>query len=579
MDFLKTFVYLYIYIEIGILFIMNVLTESNKQQILSEYSGSTVEKLARKFSVSNERIKKILIDSGVEIRVPTKSKIDKEWDYAIELRKKYPRHNGRHYVAISKNKDKVEIDDYLNTSGALTAYIKNVLKIEVPSLYKRKKYFHDNGIQWYEQFFDIIEVVDQKKETKKCPYCDWETVDVNNRSGMFETHLLKEHGITKLQYLEEHPDDRGYFTLVNKSLDRKMETDNRKYVCCAICGKKFARLDWRHLAKHGITKSEYIAKYSWNTVSDELHENLSQHMIEINKNMKPMFTSRPELDIMSFIEGFGVKCISGDRKILNGKELDIYIPSLNFAIEYNGNFWHSDNIVDKNKHLYKTELCKKMGIKLLQIFEDEYFNKREIVYKKIEHIISMNKTLEKIPGRKCIVSEINKYQAKEFLDKYHIQGYVGSKVYLGAFYNEELVAVMAFKEDSKSNCTWELTRFASDYDYICQGVGGKLFKYFVDKYSPEKIKSFADRRWTVDECNNVYVKLGFKFDGYTKPDYRYYSQKLDRYKRFHKFNFRKQIMHKKYGFQLTMTESEMANELGLKRIWDCGLIKYVWRKK
>ena len=138
---------------------------------------------------------------------------------------------------------------------------------------------------------------------------------------------------------------------------------------------------------------------------------------------------------------------------------------------------------------------------------------------------------------------------------------------------------MAFKEDSKSNCTWELTRFASDYDYICQGVGGKLFKYFVDKYNPEKIKSFADRRWTVDECNNVYVKLGFKFDGYTKPDYRYYSQKLDRYKRFHKFNFRKQIMHKKYGFQLTMTESEMANELGLKRIWDCGLIKYVWRKK
>ena len=44
-----------------ILFIMNVLTESNKQQILSEYSGSTVEKLARKFSVSNERIKKIRI--------------------------------------------------------------------------------------------------------------------------------------------------------------------------------------------------------------------------------------------------------------------------------------------------------------------------------------------------------------------------------------------------------------------------------------------------------------------------------------------------------------------------------------
>ena len=49
-------------------------------------------------------------------------------------------------------------------------------------------------------------------------------------------------------------------------------------------------------------------------------------------------------------------------------------------------------------------------------------------------------------------------------------------------------------------------------------------------------------------------------------------------KRLHKFNFRKQILHKKYGFPLTMTETEMTNELGYDRVWDCGLIKYVWKK-
>lgn len=557
---------------------MRQLTDKEKNEICREYeNGMTIKELYTKHKIGDRRVRQILLDNNVVINNSHKKTTSTD-DYIEKVNERFKCKSGYTFIAISKN-DKTVYSDYLNKSGTLTAYIKNILKIEVPSLFKRKKYFHENGKQWYEQFFDIVEVIDQKNETKKCPYCDWETVDTTNRSGMFETHLLKEHGITKLLYLNEHPEDRDYFALANKSLDRKMETDKKKYVCCAICGEKFARLDWRHLGKHGITKSEYIAKYGWNVTSENLHERLSEIAINANKNMKPVFTSKPELDIKKFIEGFNIECISGDRKVLNGKELDIYIPSLNFAIEYNGNFWHSDDIVGKNKHLYKTELCKEKGIKLLQIFEDEYFNKRDIVYKKIEHIISMNKTLEKIPGRKCIVSEINKHQAKEFLDKYHIQGYVGSKVYLGAFYNEKLVAVMTFKEDSKSNCTWELTRFASNYDYICQGVGGKLFKYFVDKYNPEKIKSFADRRWTVDECNNVYVKLGFKFDEYTKPDYRYYSPKLDRYKRFHKFNFRKQIMHKKYGFQLTMTESEMANELGLKRIWDCGLIKYVWVRK
>ena len=28
-----------------------------------------------------------------------------------------------------------------------------------------------------------------------------------------------------------------------------------------------------------------------------------------------------------------------------------------------------------------------------------------------------------------------------------------------------------------------------------------------------------------------------------------------------------------------MTENEMTKSLGYDKIWDCGLFKYVWRKK
>ena len=182
-------------------------------------------------------------------------------------------------------------------------------------------------------------------------------------------------------------------------------------------------------------------------------------------------------------------------------------------------------------------------------------------------------------GRKCVVKSIKKNVAEVFLNTYHIQGFASSTVYLGAFYGDKLIAVMTFKVENKKSHKWELNRFASDYHYICQGVGGKLFKWFIKNYNPSEIKSFADRRWTLDKENNLYMKLGFNMIDILKPNYHYYNNKIDKCNRFHKFGFRKKILHKKYGFPLTMTEDEMTKELGYSRIWDCGLFKFVWKRE
>ena len=57
----------------------------------------------------------------------------------------------------------------------------------------------------------------------------------------------------------------------------------------------------------------------------------------------------------------------------------------------------------------------------------------------------------------------------------------------------------------------------------------------------------------------------------------YYNPKISRIERFHKFGFRKQHLHKQYGLPLTMTEREMTKALGYVRIWDCGLVKYIYK--
>lgn len=262
-----------------------------------------------------------------------------------------------------------------------------------------------------------------------------------------------------------------------------------------------------------------------------------------------------------------------NKAILGGKEIDIYIPSLKIGFEYNGIRWHTEEFgKDRHYHLSKIKDAAKKGVTLIEIFEDEYVQNKEIVQAKIRHILGANKNAIRVYGRKATVSEINRTFAAEFLNRFHIQGFVNATIYLGIFYAGSLIGVMTFLNEG--NGKWNLSRYATDYSYICVGGASKLFGYFVKKYRPIIVKSFLDRRWCRSESSNVYLKMGFCFDGYVAPDYRYF---IGDGLRHHKFGFRKQILHKKYGLPLTMTESEMTEALGYKKIWDCGLIRYVWK--
>lgn len=263
-----------------------------------------------------------------------------------------------------------------------------------------------------------------------------------------------------------------------------------------------------------------------------------------------------------------------DRSVLNGKEIDIYIPKLKIGIEYNELYWHSeDKGKDKWYHYLKTKKCNENGIKLIQIFEDEYLNNKELVINKIKHLLKIPKISPKIMGRKVIVKIIDKDVAKDFLNKNHIQGYANSTIALGSYYQGILVGVMCFTKTA-INDDWILNRFATDNKYICQGIGGKLFKYFVKNYNPISVKSFADKRWTLDK-NNLYTKLGFELTEELKPDYQYIN-KDNPQKRIHKFNLRKKTLHNHYNFPIDMSEKEMVEKLNLVKIWNCGLYKYEW---
>ena len=470
-------------------------------------------------------------------------------------------------------------------SSAITDYkVRKMKMAEISKKYnvrmaKLRKIFKDNDVKiskWNGHVKKVKEKKPKKEKPilprKKCPYCDWSTIDIADKSHAYQKHLIHSHDIDVNEHVKKYPEDEPF---LKSELNRK----NNK-LQCKICGKWLSLIDDRHLQKHGITKQEYIEKFSSSSIIT------TTTLKKLRKNMEKMMenetwerkSSKYEDEIEEFLLENGVGFERHNRSILNGKELDFLIG--NYAIEFNGNKFHTEFFGGKKPsyHLNKTVTCENNGIHLIQIFEDEFHFSKDIVFNKLRHILGLDVGVkQKIHGRKCSIMEIPSSKAFEFLDKNHIQGSANSTVYIGAYYEKELIAVMTFLKEG-GNC-WNLNRFASDNRFICCGVGGKLFKWFIREYNPQYIKSFADRRWTTNPNDNLYTKLGFNLDDIIKPTYTYYSEKVNKFRRFHKFNFRKQTLSKKYGFSMDMTEIEMTRKLGYDRIWDCGLFKYVWTNK
>jgi len=208
------------------------------------------------------------------------------------------------------------------------------------------------------------------------------------------------------------------------------------------------------------------------------------------------------------------------------------------------------------------------------VYYSTELSKKEIIRKSIKY--HKNEILEKIFARKCIISEIDNINKNRFLNQNHIQGTDKSNICYGAFHENKLIAVLAFDDKrtfsgGKTENEYELSRFATDNKYIVMGIFPKMLSAFIDQYKPTKITTFANKRWTLSK-DNIYSKNGFKLVKTLPQDYLYYKNN----KIFHKFNLGKSQIKLKFPnvFDEKKTESEMAEELGYSKIWDCGKYKY-----
>lgn len=281
-----------------------------------------------------------------------------------------------------------------------------------------------------------------------------------------------------------------------------------------------------------------------------------------------------EIFIQKLLDEYNIEYQTNDRKLLNGLELDIYIPSRQIAIECNGLFFHSAKIKDNKYHINKYVLCKENGVQLITLWEDQILYQSDIVKSLILSKLGIYKEI--IGARQCCIREIDPHTCAEFLNTNHIQGETKTNIRLGLYHNDDLVAVMTFSKKSKLSGSkqmiegeWELTRFCNKLNISITGGFAKLLKYFKDNYNPKIISSFASN----DISNgDIYRKNGFEEDNHITSAY-WYIQKSS-YIRYHRSSFTKDRLEK-MGYDIkNKTESEIMDNLPYYKIYDSGHTKY-----
>jgi hypothetical protein len=214
-----------------------------------------------------------------------------------------------------------------------------------------------------------------------------------------------------------------------------------------------------------------------------------------------------------------------------GHEFDLekrnFIKLLRFNVQY---FEHTSEIK------YGCENQRQINV-----WKDQWENFPEIVMSRLQSLLGDN---QKLPARVCKVRRIDKALAETFLNKNHLQQYVGAKIKYGLFLpkpyfrllpptflgdsEDILVAVMTFSGAKKfyfgdeTKQSFELIRWASLNGLNVAGGFSKLLKFFIKDKKPGNIMTYIDADWS-DGVS--FGKLGFVLENTMAPNYFILNEK------------------------------------------------------
>lgn len=235
---------------------------------------------------------------------------------------------------------------------------------------------------------------------------------------------------------------------------------------------------------------------------------------ELDKELQiQKYVSRPELEVKKYISSiYTGRVIYNTRDVISPKELDIYIPDRQLAIEVNGAYYHREDLLGKTYHYDKSKACEELGIRLIHIFDYEWQNERQQPILKNIIANALNVNSDKVYARNTEIVVRPSKEVKEFFDKNNIQGFRGGKFAICLIDKRSKELLMSYIMGScffgKGKYEWEVIRGATKLGTTVVGGASKIWNYFIKTYNPSNCVYYVDYNYF---NGNSLPHLGLEF--------------------------------------------------------------------
>ena len=285
---------------------------------------------------------------------------------------------------------------------------------------------------------------------------------------------------------------------------------------------------------------------------------------EIAKTIPPT-ASKEEDALVAWLELQGLEVQRHRRDLLDGRlEVDAYLPALRVGIEYHGVYHHSEEFKAHNYHQRKAQLAERAGIRLIQVFSDEWTFQPLVVQQTLRLLLGL---APKLVARKLQVVEVSVTEARDFYTAHHLQGFLGGR-HVGLHDGKALVACATVGQNRFATGL-ELRRYATAGVAVVGGLA-RLMRAMTQP--GDIVTSYCDLRWFTGKA---YLAAGFVGAGTTPPGYFW----IRHAKRHSRHQFQKHRIQKLIpNADLSLTETEIATAAGYRRLWDAGHLRFVYTR-
>jgi GNAT superfamily N-acetyltransferase len=265
-------------------------------------------------------------------------------------------------------------------------------------------------------------------------------------------------------------------------------------------------------------------------------------------------------------------CREGPATLIGHYSFDCLVKSTpcDILIEVQGEYWHSLKNAKKNDSSKFTYINKYFPqYEIMYIWENEFSDLHKLI-NRLRNKLHRSVEITDFEFNELKVSEVSRHDCKSLLDAYHYLGGNRGGLAYGAWYRDELIAVVLYSNPIRQQTEKfiglgnlkELSRLCIDPKFQKKNLGSWFVSRTLQSIQADAVIAYADT--TRGHVGTVYKACNFDLHHEIPPDYWYIDDlgivihKKTLYNRARLNNVKEAIYAQKHGYKKVFGGKKLA---------------------